>query len=77
MKRLDEDRRRQRAAVFVALLMFQTVLLLIQLWLFVSLLEGKLDGSTKMGVTAMFLSAACFAANVWMLVGVWRLDRGK
>ena len=38
-------RKRQLSAVFVALLLFQLILILLQLWLFVSVLEGLLSMS--------------------------------
>lgn len=73
MKRLRD--RQQRSAVFAALLLFQLVLVLIQLWLFVSVLEGTVAGGSPIAVTAMVVSFVCFAVNTWMLVGVARIDR--
>jgi hypothetical protein len=67
-------RRRQRSAVFVALLLFELVLIILQLWLFVSALEGILDGRTGMAVPAAIVSFVCLAVNSWMLAGVNRTD---
>ena len=75
MKRLRGARRQQRAAVFTVLLMFQFVLVLLQLWLFVSVIEGTVAGGSPIAVTAMIVSFVCFAINTWMLAGVVRLDR--
>jgi len=71
------NRRQQRTGVFVALLLFELVLVLLQLWLFVSVLEGTVSGGSPIALTAMFVSFACFAVNTWMLVGVRRLDRAE
>ena len=59
------------------LLLFELVLLLLQLWLFVSVLEGTVAGGSPIAVTAMFVSFACFAINTWMLIGVLRMDRAE
>lgn len=77
MKNPDYFRRRQRSTVFIALLLFELVLVLIQLWLFVSALEGTLGGETRMVVPGAIVSAVCLAINTWMLVGVRRIDREK
>lgn len=68
-------RRRQRSAVFIALLLFELVLVLIQLWLFVSALEGILANETGMVLPAAGVSLVCLAINTWMLVGINRTDR--
>jgi len=77
MKNPDFFRRRQRSTIFIALLLFELVLVLIQLWLFVSALEGTLAGETRMVVPGAIVSAVCLAINTWMLVGVRRIDREK
>lgn len=64
--------KRQRSAVFVALLMFNLVLVLLQIWLFASVLEGLLDGRSSMATPAAAASAALFAVNLWMLRGLVR-----
>lgn len=69
-------RRRQRSAVFVALLLFCLVLVLLQLWLFVGVLESLQDGRTTMAIPAAILSVAILGVNVWMLNGVIRLTHG-
>ena len=69
--------KQQRSAVFVALLLFELILVLLQLWLFVSVLEGVVHGGSEIAVTAMVVSFVCFAINTWMLVGVVRMDRGE
>lgn len=77
MKSVHEDRRRQRGLVVGTLIMFQLVIVLLQLWLFVSVLDGVAAGASPIGFTATVVSLACFAANAWMLVGVWRIDRAE
>lgn len=63
---------RQRSAVFVALLLFNLVLVMLQLWLFTSVLEGLLDGRVGMAIPAALASAGLFAVNLWMLRGVYK-----
>lgn len=67
-------RRQQKASVFVALLLFNLVLVLIQLWLFVSVLDNLLAGDFKMAAPAALASIAILAVNVWMLWGIKRMD---
>jgi hypothetical protein len=67
-------RRIQKSSVLVVLLLFCLVLVLLQLWLFVSVLEGIVAGRTRMAVPALFGSLVIFAINVWMLRGVYRLE---
>jgi hypothetical protein len=76
VKNTRRNRQQQKTGVFVMLLLFEIVLVLLQLWLFVSVLEGTVSGGSPIAVTAMFVSLACFAANTWMLIGVRRMDRG-
>lgn len=71
------NRRQQRTGVFVTLLLFELVLVLLQLWLFVSVLEGAVSGGSPIALTAMFVSFACFTVNTWMLIGVGRMDRAE
>lgn len=71
----QHEKHNQRAAVFVALQMFNLVLVLLQLWLLVSAFESMLDGKTAMALPAAIISAVCAGANMWMLVGMNRIDR--
>ncbi|MBA4293157.1 hypothetical protein C0431_09310 [bacterium] len=66
-------RRRQKAVVFVGFLLFALILFLIQLWLFVMVLENILAGKTEMVIQASVLSIGLFGINIWMLAGVKRL----
>lgn len=75
MKPVRYYRRRQQSPIFVGLLLFELVLVLIQLWLFVSALEGILAGETGMVLPAALVSLVCLAVNTWMLVGVNKSDR--
>ncbi|CAN5434607.1 hypothetical protein BH11ARM1_BH11ARM1_03380 [soil metagenome] len=67
-------RRRQRSSVFVALLLFELILVLLQLWLFVSSLDGILAGEPGMAVPASIISLVCLMVNTWMLIGVEKAD---
>lgn len=68
----DASRDRQRSSLFVALLLFNLVLILLQLWLFVSVLEGMLHGKTAMALPAALASVGLCLVNVWMLRGLSR-----
>ena len=68
-------RKRQRSPVFIGLLLFQLVLVILQLWLFVSALEGLLAGERAMIYTGAIVSCVCLGVNIWMLLGVEKIDR--
>ena len=72
---INPARRRQRSALFIGLLLFQLVLILLQLWLFVSTLESLIDGNSVIAVPAAIASIVCLIVNVWMLIGANRLER--
>lgn len=70
-------RRRQKAVVFVGLLLFELLLIFIQIWLFVMVLENLLAGRTAMVIPAAVASLVILAVNIWMMRGVMFLDRSK
>jgi|GEM_PF-995277 len=74
MKNPASMRRRQKSPVFVALLLFNLVLVLIQLWLFVSVLEDVLVGQFRMAIPGAITSLVILVVNVWMLRGIGRMD---
>jgi hypothetical protein len=74
VKRQNLLRHRQQAVVFVSLLLFNLVLVLIQLWLFVTVLENLLGGHIAMAVPAAFTSFVILALNIWMLRGIERIE---
>ena len=74
MKDSGSMRRRQKSPVFVALLLFNLVFVLIQLWLFVSVLDDLLVGQARMAVPAATISVVILAANIWMLRGIDKMD---
>ena len=76
MKKPRDHRRVQRSAVFTSLLLFNFVLVVLQLWLFVSALEQIHDNGKAMIGWAALASLACLAVNLWMLIGVKRMERG-
>ncbi|GMV90205.1 MAG: hypothetical protein AMXMBFR81_31350 [Chthonomonas sp.] len=76
--RVHRERRSQKSTVFVALMLFQFVLVLLQLWLFVSVLEGQIGGGAKeMAVPGAAVSVAILAVNIWMLLGIRRMDASE
>ena len=72
--KLNHAQMRQRSTVFVALLLFNLILVLLQLWLFVSVLEGLLNGRADMALPAGAASLALFGVNLWMLRGMTRSE---
>ena len=75
MKPVRDLRERQKSTVFVGLILFAIVLLTLQLWLFVAVLENMLGGHTAMAVPAAAASVAILFVNIWMLLGINRLDK--
>lgn len=65
-------RERQLSVVFVALLLFNLVLVMLQLWLFTSVLEGLIHGRVGMALPAAIASVGLFTVNLWMLRGITR-----
>ena len=70
-------RRRQKAVVFVGLLIFELLFIFIQIWLFVMVLENILGGRTAMAIPAAVASLVILAVNIWMLRGVMFLAGSK
>ena len=77
MRNPESLRRQQKSSVFVALLMFNLVLVLIQLWLFVSVLENVLAGDLKMAIPAAIASVVILVVNIWMLRGIGKMESGS
>lgn len=77
MRTVESNRRRQRSSVYIALLFFELVLVLLQLWLFVSALEGILAGEPGMAIPGAIVSFVCLAVNAWMLIGIDKTDRDQ
>jgi hypothetical protein len=71
----DSYRHRQKSPVFAALLLFNLVLVLIQLWLFVSVLENMLAGDLKMAIPAAIASVVILGVNIWMLKGIVYMEK--
>lgn len=67
-------RRRQKSAVLTGLQVFQSVLLLLQLYLFVSVLETMLAGQTHTAIPAATFSILLLGANLWMFLGIQKLE---
>ncbi len=67
-------RQEQKSIVFGALLAFILILVMLQLWLFVAAFENMLAGHYEVALPAGIASVAILLINVWMLVGINRLD---
>lgn len=74
MKTHEMLQRRQRAVVFVGLLLFGLILFMIQLWLFVMVLENLLAGRSGAAIPATLVSFIIFMVMVWMLRGIQHLS---
>lgn len=70
-------RRHQKSVIFSALLLFNLVIVLLQLWLFASVLEDLLVHKTSMALPAGVVSILCLGVNWWMLVGIYRMDKSR
>ena len=77
MKGVEERRDEQRSTVYVGMLLFSLVLLLIQMWLFVATLNNFLAERYDVAIPASAISLLCLGVNVWMLVGLGRMERVK
>ena len=77
MKRTNLARERQKSTVSTAMLLFNLVLVLLQLWHLVAVLENLIAGRTTMAIPAAIASAVILAINVWMLVGLQKLERQR
>lgn len=73
LKGPEYERRRQKSVVFVGFLLFGLILFLIQLWLFVMVLENLLAGKAGMAIPAAVASLVLLSVNLWMLAGVNRV----
>ena len=77
MKQIERYRRQQRSTVFNGLLLFNLVLIILQLWLFVSVLENLIARKPAMAIPAAIASVVCLAVNIWMLAGIGRMEGGS
>lgn len=73
----EHYRRRQKAVVIVGLMLFQFVLIFMQIWLFVTLLEHSLAGHTDMAIPSAIASMVVLGINIWMLRGITLLSRAS
>ena len=71
----EQQRHRQRAAVYVVLLMFNLTLIILQIWLFTATLENLLAEKFAVAIPAAVVSLICAGVNVWMLIGLYRLEK--
>jgi hypothetical protein len=69
----DRLRRRQKSVVLVGILMFQLLLIFLQIWLFVMVLENMLAGRAGMAIPAAAVSCVVMMINIWMLRGLYAL----
>ena len=75
MKNRLRYQHQQRMAVFAGFVLFGIVLLILQLWMFVSALENLIDHKPAMAIPAAVASVVCLAINIWMLFGLRRIER--
>lgn len=68
-------RNQQKSVVFAGVLLFSLLLLLVQLWLFVILLERSLGGQDSPAWPAGTCAIVLLLVQCWMLAGVQRLMR--
>lgn len=73
-QRVNKLRRRQKSVVYMGLQVFQGVLIMLQLYLFVSALESMLGGHDAQAVPAAAFSILILLANIWIFVGINRLE---
>lgn len=72
--RSSQLRRRQKSAIYSGMQVFQSVLLLLQLYLFVSVLESILAGKVSTSLPAAIFSLILLVVNIWMFVGLRRVE---
>ncbi|MGE0000614.1 MAG: DUF6755 family protein [Fimbriimonadaceae bacterium] len=72
--RVEQLRRRQKSVVYTGLQAFQAVLLLLQLYLFVSTLETMLTGKFSTAIPSAAFSLVILSVNVWILAGINRVE---
>jgi hypothetical protein len=70
----SRQRHEQKSIAFVAMVLFMLMLLLIQMWLFTSTLEALIDGKAETLVPAAAVSVGCLIINIWILVGLTRME---
>jgi hypothetical protein len=73
MTEQELQRHRQRAAVYVVLLLFSLTLIILQIWLFTATLENLLAGRYAVAFPAAIVSVIGALANIWMLAGLFRM----
>jgi len=73
----EQLRRRQKSVVYTGLQVFQSVLLLLQLYLLVSTLDAILGGKLTTAVPSAAFSCLILVANVWIFVGTNRVERQR
>ncbi len=74
MKRNLQEHR-QISAVFVTLQLFGMLLILLQLWAFVSVLEALVGGEGRQAGVFALVSVGLLGVNLWMLRAVTRLSK--
>lgn len=66
---------RQITAIVLSLQLFSLLLILLQLWAFVTVLEAAQGGEARQAWVFAGLSVVLLAVNGWMLVAIRRLER--
>lgn len=76
MKRNLQEHR-QITAIFATLQLFGMLLILLQLWSFVSVLEALVGGEGREALVFALVSIGLLTVNLWMLRAVTRLSKSN
>ena len=71
----DDHHREHQLTIFVALILFSLLLILIQMWLCFGVVENLIAGKPAMAIPAAVVSLVCFCVQLWMFIGIARIDR--
>lgn len=74
MRTPAQYRHEQKSMAYSLLLLFNLCLVILQLWLFVSVLEDMQRGRYSVAMPAAGLSALCLGVNVLFLKSLYNLE---
>jgi hypothetical protein len=66
--------RAQRMTIVTGILVFATLIVVLQLWLLTATMNAYLGGDTAIVLPAALASLACLGLNVGLLVYLYRLE---
>lgn len=76
MKKREFYRHGQKSVVFSCIVFLALILILIQMWLFTAALDNLLAGDWGNAIPASVVSVILLGVNIWMLIGLERMERG-